>query len=42
MGQYEWLNRSLWYNASTAPKGTHDSTIYFDIRYTLPGAIPNF
>jgi hypothetical protein len=42
MGQYEWLQRALWYNASTAPKGTHDNTIYFDVRYTLPGAIPNF
>jgi hypothetical protein len=42
MAQYEWLERSLWYHASTAPKGTHDSTIYLDVRYTLPGAIPNF
>ncbi len=42
MGQYEWLNRELWYNASTAPKGTHDNTIYLDVRYTLPGSMPNF
>jgi hypothetical protein len=42
MGQYEWLERSLWYNSPTAPKGTHDNTIYLDVRYTLPGAIPNF
>ncbi len=42
MGQYEWLDRELWYNASTAPKGTHDNTIYLDIRYTLPGSMPNF
>jgi hypothetical protein len=42
MGQYEWLERALWYNAPTAPKQTHDNTIYLDIRYTLPGAMPNF
>lgn len=42
MGQYEWLGRELWYNAPTAPKGTHDNTVYLDIRYTLPGAMPNF
>ncbi len=42
MGQYEWLERSLWYNSPTAPKGTHDNTIYLDVRYTLPGALPNF
>ena len=37
MGQYEWLERMPWYVAAGAPKNTHDSTIYFDIRYTLPG-----
>lgn len=42
MGQYEWLNRELWWNSPTAPKGTHDSTIYLDVRYTLPGSMPNF
>jgi hypothetical protein len=42
MGQYEWLERALWYNAPTAPKQTHDSTIYIDVRYTLPGAMPKF
>jgi len=42
MGQYEYLERGLWYNSPTAPKGTHDSTIYLDVRYTLPGSIPNF
>ena len=42
MGQYEWLERAPWYVAAGAPKETHDSTIYFDIRYTLPGAMPNF
>ncbi len=42
MGQYEWLARSPWFVAAGAPKGTHDNTIYFNIRYTLPGAMPNF
>jgi hypothetical protein len=42
MGQYEWLERALWYNSPTAPKQTHDNTIYLDVRYTLPGAMPNF
>ncbi len=42
MGQYEWLSRSPWFVAAGAPKGTHDNTIYFNIRYTLPGAMPNF
>lgn len=42
MGQYEWLERSPWYVAVGAPSQTHDNTIYLDIRYTLPGAMPNF
>ncbi len=42
MGQYEWLERAPWFVAAGAPKETHDNTIYFNIRYTLPGAMPNF
>jgi hypothetical protein len=42
MGQYEWLQRDPWYVAVGAPKATHDSTIYVNIRYTLPGTMPNF
>ena len=42
MGQYEWLSRVPWFVAAGAPKGTHDNTIYFDLRYTLPGGMPNF
>jgi hypothetical protein len=42
MGQYEWLNRSPWYVAAGQPKNTHDNTIYFNLRYTLPGGMPNF
>jgi hypothetical protein len=42
MGQYEWLERDPWYVAVGAPKETHDSTIYVNIRYSLPGSMPNF
>ena len=42
MGQYEYLMRDPWFVAAGAPKATHDNTIYFNIRYTLPGAMPNF
>jgi hypothetical protein len=42
MGQYEYLMRDPWYVATGAPKNTHDNTIYFNVRYTLPGGMPNF
>jgi hypothetical protein len=42
MGQYEYLTRDPWYIATGAPKNTHDNTIYFNIRYTLPGSMPPF
>ena len=42
MGQYEWLERAPWFVALGAPKGTHDNTIYFNVRYTLPGSMPPF
>jgi hypothetical protein len=42
MGQYEYLTRNPWFVAAGAPKNTHDNTIFFNIRYTLPGAMPNF
>jgi hypothetical protein len=42
MGQYEYLERAPWFVAAGAPKGTHDNTIYFNLRYTLPGGMPNF
>jgi hypothetical protein len=42
MGQYEWLLREPWFVAAGAPKETHDNTIYFNIRYTLPGSMPSF
>ncbi len=40
MGQYEYLTRDPWYVALNAPKATHDNTIYFNVRYTLPGGAP--
>jgi uncharacterized coiled-coil protein SlyX len=40
MGQYEYLLRNPWYVAPGAPKGTHDNTIYMNLRYTLPGSAP--
>jgi len=42
MAQYEWLSRVPWYVAAGAPEGTHDNTIYFNLRYTLPGSMPAF
>ena len=42
MGQYEYLTRNPWFVAVNAPKNTHDNTIYFNLRYTLPGGMPNF
>ena len=40
MGQYEYLTRNPWYVAAGAPKNAHDNTIYFNIRYSLPGSAP--
>jgi hypothetical protein len=37
--QYEWLNRDPW-SVLSGPKSGHDSTVYVDVRYTLPGAAP--
>ncbi len=42
MGQYEWLERGLWYASAAGPDQAHDNTIYLDLRYTLPGSMPNF
>ncbi len=37
MGQYMYLDRSPWFVAVGAPKAAHDNTIYFNLRYSLPG-----
>jgi hypothetical protein len=42
MGQYEYLERDPWFVAVGAPKQTHDNTIYFNVRYSLPGSMPKF
>jgi len=40
IGQYEYLTRNPWYVALNALNHASDSTIYFDLRYTLPGGAP--
>jgi hypothetical protein len=42
MGQYEYLTRAPWFIATGAPEATHDNTIFVNLRYTLPGGMPNF
>ena len=42
MGQYEYLVRNPWAVLVTQPKSAHDNTIYFNLRYTLPGGMPSF
>ena len=42
MGQYEYLFRNPWYVAPGSPKAAHDNTIYVNLRYSLPGSMPNF
>jgi hypothetical protein len=42
IGQYEYLTREPWYVAPNSPGQAHDNTVYFDVRYTLPGSMPNF
>jgi hypothetical protein len=41
MGQYAYITRDPWYVATNAPKNTHDNTIFFNVRYTLPGGAPS-
>jgi hypothetical protein len=40
MGQYSYLTRDPWYVAIGAPKNAHQSQLYFNLRYTLPGSAP--
>ena len=42
IGQYQYAWRNPWFVAVGAPKNAKDNTIYFDIRYTLPGTMPAF
>jgi len=41
MGQYEYATREPWYVAPNALDHASDHTIYFDLRYTLPGGAPS-
>jgi len=43
MAQYEYLLRAPWYWAAgvAGGKGTHDNTIYLNLRYSLPGGVPS-
>lgn len=40
MGQYEFATRTPWYVAPGALNHANDHTVYFDLRYSLPGAPP--
>jgi hypothetical protein len=40
MGQYEFATRTPWYVAPGALDHASDHTVYFDLRYTLPGGAP--
>ncbi len=42
IGQYQYTWREPWYVAIGNPKAAHDNAIYIDVRYTLPGSMPNF
>jgi len=42
MGQYQWQNRDPWAVLVNQPKAAHDSSIWMNLRYTLPGSMPNF
>ena len=38
--QYAWFVRNPWYIAPNTPKAAHLTTVWFDVRYTLPGSAP--
>jgi len=40
MGQYAYLNRTPWYIAPGQPKNAHNSTVFLNLRYQLPGESP--
>ncbi|MGO9261159.1 MAG: hypothetical protein ACLQU1_33350 [Bryobacteraceae bacterium] len=41
MFQYAWYNRYPWYVATGQPKDAHNSTIFLNLRYSLPGSAPS-
>lgn len=40
MFQYAYFFRDPWFVARGAPKNTHESAVWFNIRYVLPGSAP--
>ena len=43
LGQYMYQERSPWfYNGGAGGKGTMNHTVFFNLRYTLPGGMPSF
>jgi hypothetical protein len=40
MAQYAYYNRDPWFVAVGNPKSAHNSTVFLNLRYTLPGAAP--
>jgi hypothetical protein len=41
MFQYAYLTRNPWFVAAGAPKNAHESAVWFNMRYTLPGSAPS-
>jgi len=42
MFQYSWLNRYPWYVVAGQPKDAHNSTLFLNLRYALPGSAPSW
>lgn len=40
MMQYAYFFRNPWYAALNSPKNAHESAVWFNLRYTLPGTAP--
>ena len=40
MVQYAYFFRNPWYVAANAPKNAHESAVWFNLRYVLPGSAP--
>ncbi len=40
MAQYAYFFRNPWYVAANAPKNAHETAIWFNLRYVLPGSAP--
>jgi hypothetical protein len=40
MFQYAYFFRNPWYVAPNAPKNAHETAVFFNLRYVLPGSAP--